>query len=71
MKNVLRIILVLLNTIAFAQKGSYYGNPADAADFCTIQLEMTSSFATNNDAQLALDKIINVLEHYLLSSYLL
>lgn len=51
MKNVLRIILVLLNTFSFAQKGSYYGNPADAADFCTIQLETTSSFATNNDAQ--------------------
>ncbi len=44
-----------------AQKGSYYGNPIDAADFCAIQLETTNSFSNNNEAQIALNKVINVL----------
>jgi tetratricopeptide (TPR) repeat protein len=61
MKNLCAIVLVLMSVHGLAQKGSYYGNPADAADFCAIQMEMTNSFATNNEAQLALNKIINVL----------
>lgn len=46
---------------SFSQTGSYYGDPLDAAKFCSIQLERVNSFATNKDAQLAVDKIINVL----------
>jgi len=54
-------LFLLISLHSLAQKGSYYGNPADAADFCAVQLDMTNSFSTNNEAQIALNKIINVL----------
>jgi tetratricopeptide (TPR) repeat protein len=54
-------IFLIVSLQSKAQKGSYYGNPADAADFCAVQLDMTNSFSTNNEAQIALNKIINVL----------
>jgi tetratricopeptide (TPR) repeat protein len=59
MKSIFLFLLISFQSLA--QKGSYYGNPADAADFCAIQLDMTNSFSTNNEAQIALTKIINVL----------
>jgi tetratricopeptide (TPR) repeat protein len=55
------VIFLIISTQFKAQKGSYYGNPVDASDFCAVQLDMTSSFSTNNEAQIALNKIINVL----------
>lgn len=53
--------IVSTSNQSFSQTGSYYGDPLDASKFCAIQMEMTNSFATNKDAQLAIDKIINVL----------
>jgi hypothetical protein len=58
MRNIILVSFVFTSFFCFTQNGSYYGNPQDAAKLCAIQLEMASSFATNNDAQLALNKII-------------
>jgi tetratricopeptide (TPR) repeat protein len=64
MKKINKILVFVFITMinhSFSQTGSYYGDPLDAAKFCSVQLEMVNSFATNKDAQLAVDKIINVL----------
>jgi len=61
MKILFLYVFLFLFFASNAQKGSYYGNPADASDFCAIQLDITSSFTTNLEAQIALDKIINVI----------
>ena len=62
MKNIFNLFTFLILSLPnIAQTGSYYGNLSDAADFCAIQLETTNSFSTNNEAQIALNKVIKVL----------
>jgi tetratricopeptide (TPR) repeat protein len=59
MYKIILFFLVITHQSFFGQVGSYYGAPVDAAEFCSIQLQMTSAFTTNNEAQLAVNKIIN------------
>jgi tetratricopeptide (TPR) repeat protein len=54
------ISLIFVPFFTFSQSGSYYGNPSDAADLCGIRVQAASSFSSNQEAQKALDKIINV-----------
>ena len=61
MKAIISLILALISPfIIFTQTGSYYGNPSDAADLCGIRVQAASSFSSNQEAQKALDKIVNV-----------
>lgn len=61
MKAIISMILALISPfITFAQTGSYYGNPSDASDLCGIRVQAASSFSSNQEAQKALDKIVNV-----------
>ena len=38
--------------------GSYYGIPSDASELCGIRVQASNSFSSNQEAQKALDKII-------------
>lgn len=39
-------------------KGSYYGNPSDASEYCRVRVDAVNSFSSNQEAEYVLNQII-------------
>ncbi|MDA8910801.1 M48 family metalloprotease [Crocinitomicaceae bacterium] len=60
MKTTLLFLSVFLSVCLFGQSGRYYGNPSDASALCKIKVDAVNSFSSNQEAENALQRIIDV-----------